>query len=326
MYFSYFLWKVKCICLAVEETNFSLIQLSRIYYWLKRFSSSPPYCCIHASVNWISIGSGNGLSPIRHQAITWTNAHLLSIGSFGTNFSEIRIKIQTFYSWKCIWKHRLLNCGFLSRRRSAKRDFVTNASGSLRGAIDDHNDIVCYSFNTLRPRQNGRHFADDTFKRIFLNENVEISIQISLKFVPKGPINNNPALVQIMAWRRSGDKPLSEQMMVSLPTHICFTRPQWDKFQQCPYKKSKSILLGTLRNGIYLNLIENFFIVTTTYIVHKIYRSQGTFVTVESYFRIYAETQISHTIMITYYGCKAEMVPPGLINDNKICRKQKIPW
>ena len=74
--------------------------------------------------------------------------------------------------------------------------------------------------NTLRPRQNGRRFADDTFKPIFLNENVRISIDISLKFVPKGPINNNPALVQIMAWRRSGDKPLSEQMMVRLLTHI----------------------------------------------------------------------------------------------------------
>ena len=79
--------------------------------------------------------------------------------------------------------------------------------------------------NTLRPRQNGRRFADDTFKRIFLNENVRISIKISLKFVPKGPINNNPALVQIMAWRRPGDKPLSEPMMVSLSTHICVTRP-----------------------------------------------------------------------------------------------------
>ena len=81
--------------------------------------------------------------------------------------------------------------------------------------------------NTLRPRQNGRHFADDTFKRIFVNENVRILIEISLKFVPKGPINNIPALVQIMAWRRPGDKPLSEPMMVCLPTHICVTRPQW---------------------------------------------------------------------------------------------------
>ena len=83
------------------------------------------------------------------------------------------------------------------------------------------------SVNTLRPRQNGRHFPDDIFKCIFLNENVSIAIKILLKFVPKGPINNIPALVQIMAWRRPGDKPLSEPMMVSLPTHICVTRPQW---------------------------------------------------------------------------------------------------
>ena len=83
--------------------------------------------------------------------------------------------------------------------------------------------------NTLRPRQNGRHFADDMFKWIFLNENVWIPIEISLKFVPKGSINNNPALFQIMAWRRPGDKPLSETMMVSSLTHICVTRPQWVK-------------------------------------------------------------------------------------------------
>ena len=80
---------------------------------------------------------------------------------------------------------------------------------------------------SMRPGQNGRHFADDTFKRIFLNENVGISIKISHKFVHKGPNNNIPALVQMMAWRRPGDKPLSEPMVVRLPTHICVTRPQW---------------------------------------------------------------------------------------------------
>ena len=61
--------------------------------------------------------------------------------------------------------------------------------------------------------KNGRHFTYDIFKCIFLNENVRISIKISLKFVPNGPINNIPALVQIKAWRRTGNKPLSEPMM-----------------------------------------------------------------------------------------------------------------
>ena len=76
---------------------------------------------------------------------------------------------------------------------------------------------------------NGRHFANDIFKCIFLNEYVRFLNKISLKFVPKGLMNNIPALVQIMAWHRLGDKPLSELVMFSLPTHICVTRPQWVK-------------------------------------------------------------------------------------------------
>ena len=84
------------------------------------------------------------------------------------------------------------------------------------------------TLNTFRARQNGRHFTDYIFKCIFLYENVWIPIWISLKFAPKGPIKNIPTLVQRMAWRRPGDKPLSESMMVRLPTHICVTRPQWD--------------------------------------------------------------------------------------------------
>ena len=83
--------------------------------------------------------------------------------------------------------------------------------------------------NSLRPRQNGRHFPDDIFNRISLNENVWIPIKIPLKLVPKGPINIFVALVQIMVWCRLGDKPLYEPRMVSLPTHICTTRPQWVK-------------------------------------------------------------------------------------------------
>ena len=81
--------------------------------------------------------------------------------------------------------------------------------------------------NPLRPRPNGRHFADDIFKCSLENENGWISPRISLKFVPKVRINNILALVQIMAWRLPGDKPLSGPMMVSLLTHICVIRPQW---------------------------------------------------------------------------------------------------
>ena len=73
---------------------------------------------------------------------------------------------------------------------------------------------INFCVNTLRPRQNGHNFPDDIFKCIFLNESICISLKIWLHSFPKFRINNNPALVQIMAWHRPGDKPLSEPMMV----------------------------------------------------------------------------------------------------------------
>ena len=92
--------------------------------------------------------------------------------------------------------------------------------------------LVCWlhrekTVMSLRPKRNRSHFADGIFKCIFLNENVWIALKISLEYIPKIRINNIPALVQIMAWRRPGDKPLSEPMMVSLLTHICVNRPHW---------------------------------------------------------------------------------------------------
>ena len=68
-------------------------------------------------------------------------------------------------------------------------------------------------FNSSPPGQNGHRFPDDIFRCIFMNEKFCILITISLKFAPQGPINNNPALIYIMAWRRIGNKPLSEPML-----------------------------------------------------------------------------------------------------------------
>ena len=62
--------------------------------------------------------------------------------------------------------------------------------------------ITITQFNTLRPRENDRHFPDNIFKYTSFDENVWIAIEISLKFIPKGPFNNIPALDQVMAWRQ----------------------------------------------------------------------------------------------------------------------------
>ena len=103
-----------------------------------------------------------------------------------------------------------------------RRYIVTS---SLIGWAHTPNDPCCAylwasTISTLRPRQNGRYVTDNISKCIILNENVWISLNISLKFVHEVWMNNIPVLVQIMAWRWPGDKPLSEPMVVKLLTHL----------------------------------------------------------------------------------------------------------
>ena len=123
--------------------------------------------------------------------------------------------------------HTLSHKNKLLNDKIYKKDMIILPLLSIPKWANYLSPLLLTKLNSLRPRQNRRHFTDDVFKCNFLNENVWIPIKISLKFVPQGPINNIPALVQLMAWRRSGDKPLSDPMMISLLTHICVTRPQW---------------------------------------------------------------------------------------------------
>ena len=60
-----------------------------------------------------------------------------------------------------------------------------------------------------------------TSSNIFPCVKIAVSwFQISLKFVPKGPLNNSPALVETMTWHRTGEQPLSQPMTPHLLTHI----------------------------------------------------------------------------------------------------------
>ena len=65
--------------------------------------------------------------------------------------------------------------------------------------------LSIYRINLFPPGQNGRHFADDVFNCISMNANFCILIQISQKFVPKGPNDNTSVLVLVIGWRRAGD-------------------------------------------------------------------------------------------------------------------------
>ena len=110
-----------------------------------------------------------------------------------------------------LWRHRNGNRLFsrliaaqitLDVLRSSTRNTCLTAQ-PLERDTSSVCELKMYSLlNAVRSRQNSRHFPNDIFKCIFLNENVWISIKVSPKFVPKGPINNIPALVQILVWRR----------------------------------------------------------------------------------------------------------------------------
>ena len=116
-------------------------------------------------------------------------------------------------------EHDLICSQIYSFDRNCSMIHILHAS-HCEQCSDNYNGI-------LRPRQNGRHFADDLFKSIFLNGNVWISNKFSLNVVPTVTVNNIPSLFKIMAWRLVGAKPLSETMLVRLPTDICVTRPEW---------------------------------------------------------------------------------------------------
>ena len=74
--------------------------------------------------------------------------------------------------------------------------------------------------NTLKSEQSRRHCAKDTFQSILLYEICCICIQISLKIVPDGPIDNRSGLAQILTGHQTGNWGLS------LLTHICDIRLQ----------------------------------------------------------------------------------------------------
>ena len=97
---------IPCLCIPVEWKGLCYIDgilpkepfRTNLRELMKRKTRGThlPKCHIYASVTWVSIGSGNGLSPVRRQAITWATADLLSIEPLGTNFSEIWLQYKLF--------------------------------------------------------------------------------------------------------------------------------------------------------------------------------------------------------------------------------------
>ena len=111
------------------------------------------------SVNWVSIGSGNGLLP--------TNGDSLSTGRLGTNFREIWFETQNFS-----FMRRLLKMSFAKWRPFSPGD----------GELTEYSDFGTSRVNTFEADTNGGHFPDDKLRCIVLNKNVMIAIITPLTF------------------------------------------------------------------------------------------------------------------------------------------------
>ena len=130
--------------------------------------------------------------------LVWTNVYLMSTGSLSNKLGcKIWVKISKLY-----FKN-------MYRERSPHSIEITSMHVLHLDMTNWRYDCNSTVINSSPPGQNGRHLADEIFKW----ENFCISIRISLKFVPMGPIDNKWALVQVMAWRRTGNKPISEPML-----------------------------------------------------------------------------------------------------------------
>ena len=145
----------------------------------------------------------NSLSPFRTPELSVT---FLFLKASSPNWPCSAHEIREVYP--LVQNHRC----FSSKQQQNKTTPIYVASASI-DTLTRYHCIWMVLVNSSLPGQNGRHFTDDFFKCIFLNAKFCILIQISMKFVPRGWFGNKWALVQIMAWRRTGDEPLSEPML-----------------------------------------------------------------------------------------------------------------
>ena len=119
------------------------------------------------------------------------------------------------------WRHHVLPVwSMVSLAYAAGHVKQTRGSTQLLGTTSTEQsnpDIIgaVTTLNSSPQRQNGRLFADDIFICIFINEKLWILILISPMFIPKDPIANKSALVQVMAWY----KPLPEPVLLTSLTH-----------------------------------------------------------------------------------------------------------
>ena len=117
--------------ISIDWTSLSTTFEKRVFLASDTFVNAwnhLPQCRISASVNSVCIGSNNGLSPDRRQAIIWTNAGILLIRPIGKDISEIRIKMSS-------GKWRIFCPGEMHMKYYPNRSFLQSTSNGINGNL-----------------------------------------------------------------------------------------------------------------------------------------------------------------------------------------------
>ena len=148
-----------------------------------------------------------------------------------SRFSEWKCFISMMFLFKSTFGDNIFNFyqGVLFNSNIIKRTWINIDISKHKWRT--RNSIS--SSNSSPPVQNGRHFVDDIFRCIFVNEKFCDLIESTLKIVHKGPVDNNTALVQTMAWHQISDRPLSEPMLTRFTDSYMWHWGRW--FDKCVY-------------------------------------------------------------------------------------------
>ena len=157
-----------------------------------------PYGNNMATKIWVNLVSGNGLipdgnKPLPESILTYHQWGSLALTNFtGINILILKTSLENTLSPKINFTQVLIT---RSLDHVSPWYLLQNMSKCCIAEITTTYPKGLQRVNSFPPGQNDHHFADNIFKDIFMNEKLCILIQISPKFVPKGPIDNKSVLV-----------------------------------------------------------------------------------------------------------------------------------
>ena len=242
----YVFWLKFCQCFP-KGPVYNKSALVKVKVWqhanaITWFNDHPVYWQIYALPGHKELKSSVGRCP---DLIAWVSS--IRKPSMLNNNKEKRNRSMIFpWCISVLWREMLFIFNSLWPGDAIWRQ--RSCQDLLWHPVISHYVNQCWLFassvlNTLRPRQNGRHFID-IFKCIFLNENVWILIKISLKCIPNVRIINIQHLFR--SWLGADQAPshyLNQWWLVRLPTHICVTRPQCVSKLQWNLNQNRNIFI-----------------------------------------------------------------------------------